>query len=45
VRRSNEEARGLYERFGFGVAGVRKGYYTNPPEDALVLWSENLPHV
>lgn len=41
VRRSNEAALALYERFGFSVAGVRKGYYTNPPEDALVLWRED----
>jgi len=42
VRRSNEAARLLYERFGFSVAGVRRGYYTNPVEDALVLWREEL---
>jgi len=42
MRRSNETARTLYERFGFGVAGVRKGYYTKPDEDALILWSEDL---
>jgi len=42
VRRSNEAARILYERFGFSVAGVRRGYYTNPVEDALVLWREEL---
>ena len=42
VRRSNEAARNLYERFGFTVAGVRRGYYTRPVEDALVLWRENL---
>jgi len=42
VRRSNEPARLLYERFGFTVAGVRHGYYTKPVEDALVLWRENL---
>ena len=42
VRRSNEPARLLYERFGFRVAGVRHGYYTKPVEDALVLWRENL---
>jgi ribosomal-protein-alanine N-acetyltransferase len=41
VRRSNEAARLLYERFGFTVAGVRPGYYTKPVEDALVLWREN----
>ena len=42
VRRSNDVARALYERFGFGVAGVRRGYYTNPAEDALILWREGL---
>jgi ribosomal-protein-alanine N-acetyltransferase len=42
VRRSNEQARALYERFGFAVAGVRRGYYTNPREDALVLWREHI---
>ena len=38
VRRSNEPARRLYERFGFAFAGVRTGYYREPVEDALVLW-------
>jgi ribosomal-protein-alanine N-acetyltransferase len=42
VRRSNDRARLLYERFGFTVAGVRRDYYTKPVEDALVLWRENL---
>jgi [ribosomal protein S18]-alanine N-acetyltransferase len=42
VRRSNEPARLLYERFGFTIAGERPGYYTKPAEDALVLWRENL---
>lgn len=42
VRRSNEEARILYERFGFTIAGVRRGYYTNPVEDALILWRDGL---
>ena len=42
VRRSNDPARLLYERFGFGVAGLRRAYYTKPVEDALVLWRENL---
>ena len=42
VRRSNDPARYLYERFGFTVAGVRRGYYTRPVEDALVLWREDL---
>ena len=38
VRRSNEPARHLYERFGFAFAGVRTAYYREPVEDALVLW-------
>ena len=38
VRRSNEPARRLYERFGFAFAGVRAAYYREPVEDALVLW-------
>jgi [ribosomal protein S18]-alanine N-acetyltransferase len=38
VRRSNEAARHLYERFGFSFAGVRTAYYREPVEDALVLW-------
>jgi len=42
VRRSNEVARRLYEQFGFAVAGVRRAYYTQPVEDALVLWREHL---
>jgi ribosomal-protein-alanine N-acetyltransferase len=42
VRRSNEAARLLYDRFGFTVAGVRRAYYTKPVEDALVLWREGL---
>ncbi len=46
VRRSNEAARLLYERFGFTVAGVRAAYYSKPVEDALVLWRDDLqdPH-
>jgi ribosomal-protein-alanine N-acetyltransferase len=44
VRRSNDAARLLYDRFGFTIAGVRQAYYTKPVEDALVLWRENLDH-
>src|SRR4029078_5872033 len=35
VRRSNDDARRLYERFGFAASGVRRGYYTNPVGEAL----------
>ena len=45
VRRSNDPARLLYERFGFLVAGVRRAYYTKPVEDALILWREGLTKV
>lgn len=37
VRRSNRAAIGLYERFGFRATGIRKGYYSAPSEDALVM--------
>jgi len=40
VRCSNVAALKLYEKFGFSVAAVRRGYYTHPDEDALVLWRE-----
>ena len=38
VRRSNEPAIGLYEKYGFEVEGIRKGYYLNNGEDALIMW-------
>jgi ribosomal-protein-alanine N-acetyltransferase len=40
VRASNVGARRLYERLGFAVSATRRNYYTNPVEDALVLWAE-----
>jgi ribosomal-protein-alanine N-acetyltransferase len=42
VRRSNGAALTLYTRFGFRTAGVRRQYYSNPPEDALILWLDPL---
>jgi ribosomal-protein-alanine N-acetyltransferase len=42
VRRSNHAARRLYEGLGFRVRGVRADYYTEPAEDALILWREPL---
>ena len=38
VRASNTRARRLYERLGFYVAATRRGYYSTPVEDALLLW-------
>lgn len=40
VRASNYAARKLYERFGFNMVGVRKGYYVNPAEDAVIMMME-----
>ena len=37
VRLSNEAARAMYQGVGFVAAGLRKGYYRQPVEDALVL--------
>lgn len=42
VRASNVAALALYRKFGMAPVGVRKSYYTDPEEDALVLWSENI---
>lgn len=38
VRKSNEAAIGLYEKYGFETEGIRKGYYLNNGEDALIMW-------
>ena len=43
VRHSNDPALRLYERFNFTIAGIRRAYYSNPVEDALILWKESLP--
>ena len=40
VRASNEPARKLYEKLGFQQIGLRKNYYRNPREDALILRKE-----
>jgi len=40
VRVSNTTAIALYERLGFHATGVRRGYYTDNREDALVMWKD-----
>ena len=40
VRVSNAAAIKLYERLGFRSRGVRRGYYTDNREDALIMWKD-----
>jgi [ribosomal protein S18]-alanine N-acetyltransferase len=40
VRVSNTQAIALYERLGFQSRGVRRGYYTDNREDALIMWKD-----
>jgi tRNA threonylcarbamoyl adenosine modification protein YeaZ/ribosomal-protein-alanine acetyltransferase len=42
VRRSNTAARALYEGLGFSIEGVRRDYYQDPREDAVILWKRDL---
>ncbi len=42
VRMGNDAARALYQRFGFAPAGVRKNYYAEVGEDALVMWAHDV---
>ena len=42
VRVSNSGAQALYRRFGFVPAGMRKAYYPDNREDALVMWAHDV---
>jgi ribosomal-protein-alanine N-acetyltransferase len=42
VRLSHRGAQQLYQRFGFTAVGVRKGYYADTGEDALIMWSHEV---
>jgi len=47
VRVTNAAAQAMYRRFGFAPAGVRKNYYTETNEDAIVMWAHDIdlpPH-
>ena len=43
VRVSNEVAIKLYEQAGFKARGIRRGYYTDNREDALIMWRDPEP--
>jgi ribosomal-protein-alanine N-acetyltransferase len=43
VRVSNSDAIRLYERLGFEPRGIRRAYYTDNREDALIMWREPTP--
>ncbi|WP_106766773.1 ribosomal protein S18-alanine N-acetyltransferase [Paenibacillus faecalis] len=44
VRVSNEVAKCLYLKKGFQPAGIRKGYYSDNGEDALIMWADLPPY-
>ncbi len=42
VRVSNRQAQDLYRKFGFAPAGIRRRYYVDNGEDALVMWAHDV---
>ena len=42
VRVGNDGAQALYREFGFAPAGIRKNYYTETNEDAIVMWAHDI---
>ncbi len=42
VRVTNDTAQTLYRKYGFRDAGVRKRYYSDNNEDALIMWTDEL---
>ena len=42
VRATNTDAQALYEKYGFHQSGVRRGYYTDNNEDALIMTTDSL---
>ena len=42
VRVANVGAQAMYRRFGFEVEGLRKGYYAETKEDALIMWAHDI---
>ena len=42
VRVTNTGAQALYHEFGFAPAGIRKNYYAEVNEDALIMWAHDI---
>lgn len=42
VRAGNQGAQALYRAFGFAPAGIRKGYYLETNEDAIIMWANDV---
>ena len=42
VRVSNDGAQAMYRNFGYAPAGVRKGYYVESNEDAIIMWAHDV---
>ena len=42
VRASNLPAQRLYEKYGFRPAGIRRRYYSDNNEDAIIMWTDRL---
>ena len=42
VRKGNLPAQALYKKYGFESAGIRKGYYADNGEDAIIMWKHNV---
>ncbi|MEE9583761.1 MAG: ribosomal protein S18-alanine N-acetyltransferase [Dehalococcoidales bacterium] len=42
VRASNTAAQSLYHKYGFALKGLRRGYYSDDKEDAVIMIAENI---
>ncbi|MCE5198635.1 MAG: ribosomal protein S18-alanine N-acetyltransferase [Armatimonadota bacterium] len=42
VRQSNEVAQNLYRKYEFAPAAIRRGYYTDNHENAVVMWIDDM---
>ena len=40
VRTSNTVAQNLYRKYGFKMGGIRKEYYSDNKEDAIIMWNQ-----